>query len=421
MTPERGRQDVVVIGGGIIGIGAALALQAAGRSVVVIDRASESPSASEGNAGAFAFADIVPLATPGILAKAPGWLLDPLGPLSIRPSYAARLAPWMLRFWRASRRDRFDAALAAQGALMRLSRDALARQARALGAEHLLRHDGQLQLFETEAAYRASLPVWRLREAHGVAFEMLESAAAIADIQPGLDPRFTRAGYTPDWINTCDPRRWLAHLIEAFRARGGRIERGEVTALADTEDGVQLRARAGPLAVDIATTVVVAAGAWSHRLARTLGDPIPLETERGYNTTLPEGAFGLRTHLTFSEHGFVVSRIGDGVRVGGAVEFGGLGLAPNYRRADALLGKARRFLPGLDTSGGTRWMGFRPSLPDSLPVIDHAPGSRRVVYAFGHGHLGLTQAAGTAELVAALAAHAAPPIPMHAFSARRFR
>ncbi len=422
MMAGQETHDVVVIGAGIIGINAALALQAAGRSVVMIDRASDSLSASEGNAGAFAFADIVPLATPGILAKAPGWLLDPLGPLSIRPSYAARLAPWMLRFWRASRRDRFDAALAAQGALMRLSQDALARQVRALGAEHLLQRGGQLQLFETEGAYRASLPVWRLREAHGVAFEMLESAGAIADIQPGLDPRFTRAGYTPDWINTCDPRRWLAHLLEAFRAGGGRIEAGEVTALVDMEDGVRLRTDAGTSATEIlAKTVVVAAGAWSHRLARTLGDRIPLETERGYNTTLPEGAFRLRTHLTFSEHGFVVSRIGDGVRVGGAVEFGGLGLAPNYRRADALLGKAHRFLPGLDTSGGTRWMGFRPSLPDSLPVIDHAPGSPNVIYAFGHGHLGLTQAAGTAELVAALACHAAPPIPIRAFSARRFR
>ena len=121
-----------------------------------------------------------------------------------------------------------------------------------------------------------------------------------------------------------------------------------------------------------ARQVIVAAGAWSHHLAKTLGDRIPLETERGYNTTLPQGAFDLRTHLTFGGHGFVVSRINGGVRIGGAVELGGLELPPNYKRADTLLAKAGRFMPGLNLEGGTQWMGFRPSLPDSLPVIDRS-------------------------------------------------
>lgn len=125
-------------------------------------------------------------------------------------------------------------------------------------------------------------------------------------------------------------------------------------------------------------------------------------------------------HVTFAEHGFVVSKIGDGIRVGGAVELGGLDLPPNYRRADILLSKAARFLPGLKTEGGTQWMGFRPSMPDSLPVIDRSPRCAQVVYAFGHGHLGLTQSAGTAELVAALISGESPPIPLAAFSARRF-
>jgi D-amino-acid dehydrogenase len=239
----------------------------------------------------------------------------------------------------------------------------------------------------------------------------------LAEIQPGLSPRFTHAGYTPDWMNTVDPARWTEHLAQQFVAAGGVIEIADIRALRQVGDSVEVETAAGTIRAD---QVVLAAGAWSHHLARTLGDTLPLETERGYNTTFPTASFDLRTHLTFADHGFVVSKIGDGLRVGGAVELGGLRLAPNYKRAETLLRKARDFLPGFDPQGGTQWMGFRPSLPDSLPIISRAPRADRVIYAFGHGHLGLTQSAGTGELVAALAARRDPAIALAPFDARRF-
>ncbi|WP_415715276.1 FAD-dependent oxidoreductase [Roseibium sp.] len=410
-------EDIVVIGAGIVGISTALALQARGHRVRVLDRPDGRARASEMNAGAFAFTDIVPLATPGIMRKAPKWLLDPLGPLSVPPAYALRIAPWMLRFWRASWPDRYRSSLAAQAALMNLSRDALERQVSDTSGEHHLRREGQLQLFEGEKEFRASLPAWELRRQNGIRFDLLKRKEEIAEIQPGLDPRFTHAGFTPDWINTCDPASWLDHLGKTFCARGGRIEADSVTRISSEEDAVCLTTSRGDIR---ARQLVVCAGAWSHHLARSLGDRIPLETERGYNTTLPEGALDLRTHLTFSNHGFVVTRINGGVRIGGAVELGGLELPPNYRRADILLDKAKTFLPDLATTGGTQWMGFRPSIPDSLPVIDRSPSDPRVIYAFGHGHLGLTQSAGTAELVAAMAQNKPTPIDPGAFSVRRF-
>lgn len=409
--------DIIVIGGGVIGLSSALTLQKAGHKVLVLDRPSETRKASEMNAGAFAFTDIVPLATPGIMRKAPKWLLDPLGPLSVPPAYALKIAPWMLRFWRASWVDRYRASLSAQASLMHLSQAALERQSADLGSAGLFQREGQLQLYEGAREYQASLPGWELRREHGIRFKLLESPEAIADIQPGLDPRFTHAAFTPDWINTVDPARWLAHLSSVFEARNGRTESADVVRIVPGEGSVALETGSGSF---FGKRVVVAAGAWSHQLARGLGDRIPLETERGYNTTLPEGAFDLRTHLTFSGHGFVVTKINGGVRVGGAVELGGLKLPPNYKRADILLGKAKQFLPALNTGGGTKWMGFRPSMPDSLPVIDRSPSDRRIVYAFGHGHLGLTQSAGTAELVASLAGETSAPIDTSAFSARRF-
>ncbi len=409
--------EITVIGAGIIGISSALALQSCGHAVTVLDREGVGAGASSGNAGAFAFTDIVPLATPGIMREAPKWLLDPSGPLSVPPAYALKIAPWMLRFWRASWRDRYARSMAAQSSLMALSRAALERQVKGVDGEALMQREGQLQLYEGEAEFRASLPTWQLREAHGIRFELLQSPEAIAEIQPGLDRRFTHAGFTPDWLNTCDPAAWLRHLADRFVALGGRIEQAEVTALAQEGARVRLTTGSGARAAD---RVVVAAGAWSHHLARTLGDRLPLETERGYNTTLPAGAFDLRTHLTFGGHGFVVSRIKGGVRVGGAVELGGLRLPPNYKRARVLLDKAAEFLPGLKTSGGTRWMGFRPSMPDSLPVIGAAPRADRVIYAFGHGHLGLTQAAGTAELVRDLVRRGIPEINPAPFAPTRF-
>lgn len=411
------KNEAIVIGAGVVGISTALALQAEGFSVRVFDRKGVAQEASMGNAGAFAFTDIVPLATPGIMRKAPKWLLDPLGPLSVPPAYAPQLLPWLLRFWRASLPDRYRASLAAQAGLMELARAALERQIKDTGGGQLIRREGQLQLFEGEGEFRASLPAWEERGRRGIRYDLLDSPGAIAEIQPGLSPQFTHAGFTPDWINTTDPAAWAGHLAEVFRARGGSVEIRDVRGLRQDGDTVALETEDGPVRTGKA---VVAAGAWSHHLTRSLGLRIPLETERGYNTTLPAGAFDLRTHLTFGGHGFVVTRIGDGVRVGGAVELGGLKRAPDYRRAQILLQKAAAFLPGLKTEGGRQWMGFRPSLPDSLPVIGAAPGAPGVILAFGHGHLGLTQSAATGELAAALAAGRSPDLPLQPFSPARF-
>ncbi|MGI9370787.1 MAG: NAD(P)/FAD-dependent oxidoreductase, partial [Ruegeria sp.] len=267
--------DILVIGAGVIGISAALELQHRGHSVLVLDRDGVAAQASAGNAGAFAFADVEPLATPGIMVRAPKWLLDPLGPLSVPPAYALRIAPWMVRFWRASWRDRNERSITAQSRLMRLSKAALERQIAQVDGEHLMQRDGQLQLCEGQKEFNASLGTWDVRRRHEIAFTLLENRDAIAEIQPGLDPRFTHAGYTPDWMNTVDPKTWVAHLAQAFLDRGGRIEQKEISALSVDGLGARVTLADGDLA---ARNVIVAAGAWSHHLARTLGDHIPLET-----------------------------------------------------------------------------------------------------------------------------------------------
>jgi D-amino-acid dehydrogenase len=410
--------DVLVIGAGIVGVAIALRLQQEGRGVVLIDRERVAAQASRGNAGALAFSDILPLASPGMLRKAPKWLLDPLGPLTIRPSYLPRIAPWLVRFWRASQRDRVRNSTAAQAALMDLSATETPLMFAGAAAGHMLHGDGVLHLYESETELAASQPGWQARADHGIAFTHLRGPEAIAEFQPGLSPALVAATFVPGWMTVGDPLVVTETLARHFVQRGGRIRRGDAEALAPGPDGVAVQLRDGHRVV--ARRVVIAAGAWSHDLARTLGERIPLETERGYNTTLPVDAFALKRQLTFGGHGFVVTPLTCGVRVGGAVEFAGLAAPPNFARAATLLAKAKRFMPGLHTEGGTQWMGFRPSLPDSLPAIGPAAADARVVYAFGHGHLGLTQAAATARLVADFVSGRPPPLDMAPFRPQRF-
>ncbi|MCA1368504.1 FAD-binding oxidoreductase [Bradyrhizobium sp. BRP14] len=409
--------DVIVIGAGVVGLSAAIAAQARGLSILVLDREGPAAGASAGNAGAFAFTDILPLASPGILKKAPKWLVDPLGPLTVPPAYALKIAPWMFRFWRACSPKRVAHSTAAQTALMDLSKAELEPFLEQTGTRPMLRKEGNLQVYEGEGEFKASLVGWKAREEHGIEFHHLD-AAEIAEIQPGLSVRFTHGTFTPGWYSIADPKLYTLALADHFRLKGGVIERAEVLALKPVEGGVEVMAADG--SVRRAAQVVLSAGAFSHRIARSIGESIPLETERGYNTTLPSDAFDLRTQITFGGHGFVITRLSTGIRVGGAVELGGLELPPNFRRSETMLKKAQAFLPGLKPEGGVQWMGFRPSLPDSLPAIGRARATSRVVYAFGHGHLGLTQSAGTARIVADLLTGQTPAIDIAPFSPQRF-
>lgn len=409
--------DVAIIGAGIVALATAQTLQAAGRRVALIERGGVAAATSSGNAGALAFSDILPLASSGKIRQVPKWLLDPLGPLAIPPAYALKIAPWLIRFWRAGWRDRVAASLAAQVSLMRVAETEMGRMVTEAGLAALVHHDGSLELYESEREFRDSLPGWQARRQAGIAFEHVQGAR-MAELQPGLSPRFVSGTFVPGWRTVSDPFLFASALARHLESQGVLFLTGEAVRLEPGEAGVTIHLADGRRVM--AGQVVVAAGAWSRRLTDPLGDRIPLETERGYNTTLPTGAFDLRRQVIFGGHGFVVTPLSTGLRVGGAVELGGLDLPPNFKRSEAMLRKAQDFLPGLKPEGGRPWMGFRPSLPDSLPVIGASRASSRIVYAFGHGHLGLTQSAGTGRLVADLLAGAAPAIDLGPFSPRRF-
>ncbi|KAA0970776.1 FAD-binding oxidoreductase [Aureimonas fodinaquatilis] len=418
MTQEA-RADIVVIGAGVVGLMAALALSATGRTVTIVEKNAPARGASFGNAGILAFSEIMPLASPGIIRQAPKWLLDPLGPLSIRPSYAHRIAPWLWRFWQASRPQAYGKIMQAQAALMQLSRQEMQRASASAELGQHIETTGTLDLYDGEAAFNAARRDWTAKEKAGIGFQVI-SGSEIETLQPGLAKRFlSHAVYDPTGQQVKSPYDFTMALASQFTAQGGSIVRDEVLKIEPQGTGARVICPGGRVLT--ANCVVLAAGAWSGKLAAALGDKLPLETERGYNTTLPPGAFDLKCQLYFNGHGFVATPVEGGVRIGGAVELGGLFLAPNYARSAAMLAKAQEFLPGLNPAGGTQWMGFRPSMADTLAVIGHSSASRSIVYAFGHGHLGLTQSAGTARLVRDLVLGSEPAIPMAAYSPARFK
>lgn len=410
--------DVIIIGAGIVGVCTAALLSEAGKRVVVIDRTGICDETSSGNAAALAFSEILPLASKGVMRKVPGWLLDPLGPFAIRPSYLPKMLPWLYGFWRASQADELVKSTQAQAMLMGLAEREMMALVERVGIRDKVRDDGNLELHESEQELTASLPGWAIREKAGIAFEHVRGAR-LAELQPGLSPRFKVATFVPGWKNVFDPQLFGKAIWTHAQQHGAVFRKAVVLAAQKISAGASVRLDDGSeLQAD---NLVLMAGAFSRALAASLGDDVPLDTERGYNTTLPVGSFDVRRQLTFPGHGFVVTPMETGLRVGGAVEFGGLQLPPNYARSAAMLKKASQFLPGLKTEGGRQWMGYRPSMPDSMPVIGRASAGSNIFFGFGHGHLGLTQSAATASIIRDLITGKTPSINIAPFQPQRFR
>jgi D-amino-acid dehydrogenase len=400
MTDNSQPRHFAVIGAGIVGVCCALYLQRDGHRVTLIDYRGPGEGTSQGNAAVIAGAACEPIAMPGILWRVPGMLLDPLGPLAIRWSYLPRLAPWLLRFIAASRPDRVERISVALRELSSRCIAAFRPLTEAAGITDMIRDTGWLSVYKTEASFHHARGELALQQRRGVKFEVL-TGDQIRQIEPSLAPIFERAVFFPENSMTVDNFRLVQRLAEDFVARGGRL-------LRETVSDVVLGAR-GPSEVvtDKARhrvdAVVVAAGAWSRELTRRLGHKVPLDTERGYHVMLQDPGVMPRLPIQVGDHGFVATPLEQGLRFAGTVELGGLQAPPNWGRADILLRHGRSIFPGLREAGLSRWMGFRPSLPDSVPVISASPRTPNAYFAFGHGHLGLSFGAITGRLIADLA------------------
>jgi len=376
----------------------AYALVRAGKTVQVISRDGIDEGTSSGNAAAIAAAEIMPIAEPGLWKKVPGMLLDPLGPLSLSVTHLPQLLPWFYRFLRACRPHNYAKGVAALAALMDGALDDHRAMLDHIGAKHLLGGEGALFVYRTHAARHKAAHEWALRAAHGIDFFPLERDG-ILQHEPALGPQAHCGYFTPRWETYGDPKDLLRSLGAWLRGAGVAFMQAEVIGIIKDDDRVGALKTGDGREISV-RALIVAAGAWSGRLSKQLGEPYPVEADRGYNTTLPNPGVDLKSYVTFSEDNFVAAPLSIGLRIGGAVEMAGLTRAPNYQRSKALLTLARRYLPDLNVEGGTEWMGYRPGSPDSIPVISRSARAGNVIYAFGHGHLGLTLSATTGKVVA---------------------
>lgn len=404
---------ILVIGAGIVGLSCARALRADGHEVAVLDRDPTGDKCSFGNAAGIGVTEIIPASVPGLIWKVPGWLFDPLGPLSLRLAHFPKLAPWLLRFLKEGRWDRVETIAATLATLSARTYDDMLPLLAELGLTGDLHRVGALWVYETRGGFEADARFHEMRRRHGLVCEEMSGDEA-RRMEPALGASISHAIMTPQWSRVSDPRRIVDRLRTHLEAGGVGMVSGEAAGIAGQEvitgDGRRLPFE----------RLVIAAGAWSGRLARQIGDRALIESERGYNTTLPTPGVALSREVIFAERSFVATPIEAGLRIGGAAEFAGLDAPPNYARSDALAELARRFLPGLDTRGGTRWMGHRPTTADSLPVIGPSPRRGDVVYAFGHGHTGLTFGPTTGRLVAELIAGRSTSVDVTPFAIERF-
>lgn len=396
--------DVAVVGAGIIGVACALQLARQGRRVVIIDQQEPGHGASFGNAGHLATEQVFPIADASILTRLPAMLMDPMGPLRLDWKYLPRALPWFTRLLLNLRPAPFQRTVAGIRALNEGSLGAWHRLLGSIERPHLMREDGSLLVFE-RAESRQAIDALQARMSQQEVPVDHWQASAVQDAAPQLSERIQGGLFFPRTGHFLDPYGVVCELMEAAKASGVQFLKRQVVGGKLDEHGVSLRTDQGTVA---ARQVLIACGAHSASLTGALtGKKVPLDTERGYHLMLPHEHGRLPFAVTSLERKFIMTPMDGGLRLAGTVEFAGLDRPPNMERAWQLHRLSQGlFRRDLSAEDATPWMGFRPSLPDSLPIIDNVC-EGKVLLAFGHQHLGLTQAAVTAELIARLASPAA--------------
>jgi len=416
-----GAKRVVVIGAGMVGVCAASYLQRDGHKVFIVEPGEPGHGASFGNAGAFNASSVTSVSMPGVMWNVPRWLFDPLGPLSLRWSYLPMIAPWLVRFIRAGTPEKIHAQARALRPLVGAALDALTPLVRDAGAEDLVHRLGHLYVYRSAQGLAKDRLAWELRRENGVEVDEFDQDE-LRQLEPALSRDYVRGLLVRENGHTSDPLALVERLFENFRRSGGAIEHARAVGF-QLEGGrlATVRTERGEIAADAA---VVCAGAWSRPLAAALGDRIPLESERGYHLMIRDPEVMPRIPTADADGKFVATPMDAGLRFAGTVELAGLAAPPDWRRARMLLEQGRRMLPGLAADHPEErlsvWMGHRPSLPDSLPALGPSRASPDVIYAFGHGHVGMTSAPMTGKVVADLVAGRAPSIDIAPFAASRF-
>ncbi|MEM5390011.1 FAD-dependent oxidoreductase [Paraburkholderia phymatum] len=408
--------EVGIVGAGFIGLASAGWLMRDGHRVTLFDPSGVAQGASYGNAGTFAPYGCIPVNNPSVFRDLPRFLLSSESPFRLRWSYLPHVLPWLVRFMISSTQRRYEASASALAALLAQAQAGYAPLLEERDLARFVRPRECLYLYSSGASFDASRASLNLRERLGVSFDVL-SGEEVRELEPSLAPIFERGVLFRDSWHFSDPQGFLLSLYDVLAARGLELERKSVSALAPVSDGVTLTTDDGtPRRFD---HVVVATGARSAKFAAQCGDRVPLDTERGYHVRYRGASQLISRPVGWAERGFYMTPMDEGIRVAGTVELGGFSDVRNRSLLDLLTFSSKRALPALQQPDST-WLGFRPTLPDGVPVLGGSSASERVIYAFGHQHLGLTLAGVSGRIVADLVARRAPPLDLTRYAATRF-
>ncbi|MEM6637323.1 MAG: FAD-dependent oxidoreductase [Pseudomonadota bacterium] len=410
-------RTVAIIGAGIVGVSTAIWALREGLKVILIDREGPAAGTSFGNGGVLASCSVVPVSTPGLLGKAPRMLMDPNQPLFLKWRYLPRLLPYLTRYLRHA--NATDARKRAE-AMVPIIGESLADHlalADGTGAEAWIKPSDYLFLYEDRTHYESDAFGWDTRRDLGFAWDELESQD-MRDYDPCFGASIGFAARLRDHGRISDPGAYVVALAGYAEAQGARIIKADVDDIV-RENGrtTGVRAAGETIACD---AVVVATGAWSGPLAAKLGLNVPLETERGYHIDLWEPSVVPRAPVMVASGKFVITPMEGRVRLAGVVEFGGLSAPPSRAAFDLLERNVRKAIPGLEWKEQTEWMGHRPAMADSTPLIGPVPNIPGAYFGFGHDHVGLTGGPKTGRLLSQLIAGKQPNIDMAPYDPARF-
>jgi len=410
-------KKISIIGAGVVGIATAAYLRRDGHEVTVVDMRPPGEYTSFGNAGILSPGSCVPIAMPGILGKVPGYLSDPLGPLKVRWPYFPTALPWLWRFVRSTQLPQIERTADALIGLLSQTFDAHLPLARHAGCADLIRQTGYVVVYDSELAYHNDALAWKLRRDRGVICNEID-AAGIERLVPALAHNYPRGVYLPEQGFVTNPERLTKTLAQQFQTDGGTILQRRVLDIEMGPHGPRaLLTDAGRLELDL---LVLCAGVHSGQFTAKLGDTVPLEAERGYHVTFSDPGLELPMPVCSAQNKFFVTPMEMGTRIAGQSEFAGIDAEPDYGRADVLAQHMKHMFPQVREVDSTRWMGRRPSMPDSRPVIGRATKYANTYYAFGHGHIGLVGSAPTGRIIADLIAGRQPNMDITPFRVDRF-
>ena len=414
---EDTKKTVAIVGAGIVGVSTAIWCLRDGHNVILIDRKGPGEGTSHGNGGVLASNGVIPVSVPGLWKKAPGMLFSPDQPLFLKWSYLPKLLPWLRRFLGHGTAEHVRHRAAAMAGIVGDSLADHQALAQGTGAEHWIHPADYVFLYKDRAHFESDAFGWQVRRDLGFDWEELDGAD-FKTYDPVFGPSIDFGVRCPNHGRIADPGRYVKDLAAHAESQGAKLVIGEVTDVARDQDRITgVRVGGETLACD---TLVLAAGVWSKDLAAKLGVKVPIESERGYHLELYEPSVMPRSPVMVAAAKFVATPMEGRLRCAGVVEFGGLDAPASKAPIDLLRRQIREAIPGLTWKHEVEWMGHRPSVADSLPLIGAAPGTKGAFFGFGHDHVGLTGGPKTGRILSQLISERQPNIDLTPYSPARW-